>query len=222
MKKGEKRRILFVSVLIVAPLVFSIEAQALTLFNQSVDASITGSYSNIGGQVTADDFSLSTNAYISGITWYGYFDSNPSSIGSIDFDIAIYDDDSNKPNFNSSFLELNSATVTDTSFDAVNGNNIYKFEALLSSSFLALSSNNYWLSIADNDSATSQFLWSRNNMSGTYAYRNTFGGIITDWSTSPHGDFAFELTPVPEPATMLLFGTGIAGLAGSRLRRKKK
>lgn len=30
-----------------------------------------------------------------------------------------------------------------------------------------------------------------------------------------------EVAPVPEPATMLLFGAGLIGLAGSRLRRKK-
>lgn len=31
-----------------------------------------------------------------------------------------------------------------------------------------------------------------------------------------------DVAPVPEPTTMLLFGTGIAGLVGTRLRRKKK
>jgi len=57
----------------------------------------------------------------------------------------------------------------------------------------------------------------------TYAQSGTFGlGFDPDCHFYNDGiNFTITTTPVPEPATMILFGTGIASLAGLRLRRKK-
>jgi hypothetical protein len=46
-------------------------------------------------------------------------------------------------------------------------------------------------------------------------YRGGSGGVVLT-------DFSYDTKPVPVPATILMFGTGIVGLVGTRLRRKKQ
>lgn len=63
-----------------------------------------------------------------------------------------------------------------------------------------------------------------------YAWFASDIGLIKSTNDTTHNDFVFghnmELenysAPVPEPATMLLFGTGIAGLLFTRIRKKRK
>lgn len=52
-------------------------------------------------------------------------------------------------------------------------------------------------------------------LTGGYAALDNFSILAADNPVDP-------INPVPEPATMLLFGTGLAGLVGARIRKKKK
>ena len=56
-----------------------------------------------------------------------------------------------------------------------------------------------------------------NNAAGNYAFVMNYGA----WNDFPEVLIAPMADPVPEPATILLFGTGIAGLLIPRLRKKR-
>lgn len=198
---------------------------AAMLYQHGLDATLSGAYSNLGGQIVADNFTLGTDAVITGVNWFGYFDSEPASLSSILFDLNFHSDAGGVPNFTPSYTQALSLNITDIGLDAINGNNIYRFEATLSTSLAVMAGEQMWLSVFDTDPSTTQWLWSRSVRTGDgYAVRNTNPDDITDWISDNGGDFAFELVgepaPVPEPATMILFGLGMAGVGIFRRFRK--
>lgn len=66
-------------------------------------------------------------------------------------------------------------------------------------------------------------LVSNNNTAEDYGSgRPDFGSYGFSGGSGVSGDSGSGTAPVPEPATMLLFGTGLAGLAGMSIKRKKK
>lgn len=214
-----KKLVLFVAIAAMA-LMTGVASAAIIYDNGSPDAyTIWFSDPSYDVYKAADSFVLKSGAStIKDIHWWGGYD---KGVTSDDFTIKIYATAATAllPGAEIYVRNVGAVTRTDTGVVGEDGNEIYSYSIIIDPIALAAGTT-YWLEIV-NSTEGGEWGWSSSAI-GSHATWNGEGWIETS------DELAFNLTGdapiptgVPEPATMMLLGLGLAGVAVARKKFRK-
>ena len=195
-----------IALIIVFVLLVTNSAYAQVIYSQTPPQqnglSGPGFFSNVGGQEGADQFTLPGELSITAVTWFGFYQVSPGvDPTTIDFSLSFWADAGGVPATNASVADIVTASVQSTGLQVIggvfDGRTIFEFSATLTSPVSVPAGQTAWISVAEVDPSTGQWLWSfaPSDPGDSKAFRSTNPCCASDWQAvgASNGNLAFTL-----------------------------
>jgi hypothetical protein len=199
----------------VAAILLASTVHAAPIFAQTPSPNNAFPSDREGEVLIADDFSLAASDTAKSVSWLGVYGFGGTASAVDDFEILFYENMAGAPGaLLQTFAVGNAANRTPTG-DSIGGFGVYAYAADLGSGFSIAAATSYWLvivndTIGDPDDA---WYWAVERPAGNARISIGGGPFVPTSGTSGATSFVLDnanIVVVPEPASVLLAGIGLA------------